>query len=249
MYNITVKRHWLYFSPNEISKINLLRCYGRLLPINNTFYFGSKTINEIKISWIFFPAIWITFVVRNCTRRHKNTDQLWHLVSKWLVYLTPKKKYCQLAHLEKQWTWYEVLLVCRWESYVTLFWAAFLLRIRFDRILYIFPGKLYVSAVSYTTAVTRKSPASHLPWSSSHSLSCYMMLSHYRSLTSTPIMDKNEDSSLYREHESCFTVGMNPVRVSFRTPSKLYESPCHFTKASQIVCQMGHNSIHPAISE
>jgi hypothetical protein len=111
------------------------------------------------------------------------------------------------VYVENQRTWYEVLLVCQWESYLTLLWAALLFRIRFDRDLYIFPRKLYASAVSYTTAVTRKFQASHLPWSSSHSPSCCMMFSRYRSLTSTPVMGKNEDSSLYREYESRFTAG------------------------------------------
>jgi len=51
-----------------------------------------------------------------------------------------------------------------------------------------------------------------------------MMFSQYRSLTSTPVIDKNEDSSLYWEHESCFIVGVNQVRVLVRTPSRLYEN-------------------------
>jgi hypothetical protein len=50
------------------------------------------------------------------------------------------------------------------------------------------------------------------------------MFSQYRSLTSTPVIDKNEDSSVYREHESCFTVGVKQVRVLVRTPSILYEN-------------------------
>lgn len=54
MYNITVKRHRLCSSSNEISKINLLRCYGRQLPIKITSYFGCKTISEIKILRNFF---------------------------------------------------------------------------------------------------------------------------------------------------------------------------------------------------
>jgi hypothetical protein len=114
---------------------------------------------------------------------------------------------------------------------------------------YVFFQEHYVIAVSYTTAVTRKSPASHLPWSSSRSPSCFMMFSQYRSLTSTPVMDNSEDPSLYKEHKSFFTVGMDPVRMLVRATSNLCESPCHFTKVSQTVCQMGHSRFLPAISK
>ena len=100
--------------------------------------------------------------------------------------------------------------VCRWEFYVILLWTAFLLRSRFDRVIYI-PGKTVRQCLELHHSRNTYIPSFSSALIPSHSLSRSVMFFflQYRSLTSTPVMDKSEDPSLYREHESCLTLGMN----------------------------------------